>query len=328
MKTFTLCFGSTEATAQWEQLLINISSGKASSGTKTTIERGVAFITLVEAKDVPNKDRGGLSDPFCIVYAGNEQRRTATQKDTLNPVWNEQFEFFLEGLDHSIHVLCLDEDPDGKAELLGSVTVPIRNFSDQSFHDKWYEMVDSKGKKCGRLHMLVTFLYDLVDANVDSKVVGVPLVDLAARENVDIPKSIASIFDFLEKYGLETEGIFRISANAKDVLQSQVLLDIGRSHFASGEEHTAAALLKSLLRSLPDPLLTTVLSPKWLAANSQAEFKELYHQLPKSHQAVLKRLITLMKKVHATTSRDFGNFVQLTACTCFVRLSPTSQKQR
>jgi hypothetical protein len=105
------------------------------------------------------------------------------------------------------------------------------------------------------------------------------------------------MLDFLDKYGIEIEGIFRISANAKDVHEAQVLLDIGRHSYHAGEEHTCAALLKSVLRKLPEALLVDSLSAKWLAATSPADFKELLVQLPPAHRAVLSRLISLMKKV-------------------------------
>lgn len=127
-------------------------------------------------------DMGGKSDPFCIIYAGNEQRRSATIRNNLNPAWNENYELcvseppvrpvsfdlmrpfcsFLEGLDHNIHVLVMDEDPKGRADLLGSISVPLSTFSDQSYHDKWFDVLDSKGGKAGRLHLLVNFLYDVV----------------------------------------------------------------------------------------------------------------------------------------------------------------------
>lgn len=125
-------------------------------------------------------------------------------------------------------------------------------------------------------------------------------MDLAARDSAAVPKSLAAMFDFLEKYGSETEGIFRISANSKDVHEAQVLLDIGRDTFHAGEEYTVAALLKAVLRNLPDALLVDAMSSKWLSASSPAHFEELVIQLPPAHRAVLTRLITLMKKVRMT----------------------------
>jgi Ca2+-dependent lipid-binding protein len=92
VKSVSICFGSNEASASWETSLISISSGKASQAKVGTIEQGVAFVTLVEAKDLPNADLGGKSDPFCIIYAGSDQRRSATVKDNLNPTWNEGYE--------------------------------------------------------------------------------------------------------------------------------------------------------------------------------------------------------------------------------------------
>ena len=69
---------------------------------------------------------------------------------------------FIEGLDHNLHILVLDEDPDGRSDSLGSVSIPMETFADQTYHDKWFDLVDAKGKKAGRLHLLVNFIYDLV----------------------------------------------------------------------------------------------------------------------------------------------------------------------
>lgn len=63
------------------------------------------------------------------------------------------------------------------------------------------------------------------------------------------------------------QGIFRKSANARLVRELREKLDSGED---VSWEHVpvlvTAALLKDFLRSLPDPLLTSLLYPQWRAA--------------------------------------------------------------
>ena len=58
-------------------------------------------LTVVDAKNLANTDahEGGVSDPFCIVTFTDmrggpydtEMYKTTVCKETLNPVWNEEF---------------------------------------------------------------------------------------------------------------------------------------------------------------------------------------------------------------------------------------------
>jgi len=46
-------------------------------------------ITIVEAQGLPAADLNGKSDPYCEVTTSGERYKTATIKNTLNPVWRE-----------------------------------------------------------------------------------------------------------------------------------------------------------------------------------------------------------------------------------------------
>jgi hypothetical protein len=48
---------------------------------------------------------------------------------------------------------------------------------------------------------------------VSGKVFGVPLIDVCARENQNIPHIVEETVEYLESKGLEVEGIFRIPGN-------------------------------------------------------------------------------------------------------------------
>ncbi|KAI5359326.1 Putative C2 domain, synaptotagmin-like mitochondrial-lipid-binding domain, C2 domain superfamily [Septoria linicola] len=55
--------------------------------------QGNLRVEVLDAADLPAADRNGFSDPFCkFVLNGKEVYKTAKQKKTLHPAWNEYFE--------------------------------------------------------------------------------------------------------------------------------------------------------------------------------------------------------------------------------------------
>jgi len=46
-------------------------------------------ITVIEARGLPANDADGKSDPYIEVCSASERQKTATKKNTLDPVWNE-----------------------------------------------------------------------------------------------------------------------------------------------------------------------------------------------------------------------------------------------
>ena len=66
---------------------------------------GVLRVRLHRARGLKNTDSDGLSDPFVKLYLGeegifnhHEQHRSKTIQNTLNPEWDETFEFHTRGL--------------------------------------------------------------------------------------------------------------------------------------------------------------------------------------------------------------------------------------
>uniref|UniRef100_A0A4W6CMH7 Rho GTPase activating protein 6 n=1 Tax=Lates calcarifer TaxID=8187 RepID=A0A4W6CMH7_LATCA len=73
-----------------------------------------------------------------------------------------------------------------------------------------------------------------------------------------VPRAVDSCCQHLEKYGLQTVGIFRVGSSKKRVRQLREEFDQGWEVHLDEEHsvHDVAALLKEFLRDLPDPLLT------------------------------------------------------------------------
>ena len=73
-----------------------------------------------------------------------------------------------------------------------------------------------------------------------------------------IPPVVRQCVEFITVNGLEVEGIFRRSASAATLRRVQQQFNDGqRVDFATvGDIHIPAAILKSFLRQLPEPLVT------------------------------------------------------------------------
>ena len=48
-------------------------------------------LTIMDAKGVKPMHWNGYSDPYCIIYIGDEKSKTSFKPVTLDPVWNEDF---------------------------------------------------------------------------------------------------------------------------------------------------------------------------------------------------------------------------------------------
>lgn len=88
---------------------------------------------------------------------------------------------------------------------------------------------------------------------------GVELQFIKEHNNGDpVPPVVKQCVSYLRENALDVEGIFRRSANAKTLERVQDLFNTGKEvDFARlGDVHIPAALLKSFLRQLPEPVLT------------------------------------------------------------------------
>lgn len=84
---------------------------------------GEVAIRVLQAKGLAKMDgRGGLSDPFCILTFGSKKAETAVIRSNLNPKWDQEFTFRLDGNSHDpvrCDVALFDWDPDGSNDVMG-----------------------------------------------------------------------------------------------------------------------------------------------------------------------------------------------------------------
>lgn len=88
---------------------------------------GTLRCDILDAADLPAADRNGLSDPYCKIYLNDrEVFKTAVQKKTLHPVWNEFFETPIPSRTAAkFRIDVYDRDLGDKDDFLGSTTANI-----------------------------------------------------------------------------------------------------------------------------------------------------------------------------------------------------------
>ncbi|GAA6228752.1 rho GTPase-activating protein 6-like [Lates japonicus] len=129
-----------------------------------------------------------------------------------------------------------------------------------------------------------------------------------------VPRAVDSCCQHLEKYGLQTVGIFRVGSSKKRVRQLREEFDQGWEVHLDEEHsvHDVAALLKEFLRDLPDPLLTRELYTAFINtmlldySDQENIIQLLIFLLPPCNSDTLQRLLCLLSTVaaHADDSLD------------------------
>ncbi|EPZ30985.1 RhoGAP-domain-containing protein [Rozella allomycis CSF55] len=136
-----------------------------------------------------------------------------------------------------------------------------------------------------------------------------------------IPEPIYELFEYLKKYGIQEEGIFRIVGSTILVKELRYKINKGRAigKFLGPDQspHNIASLLKCYLRELPEPLLTFELYDCFMAAEAinfeQTRLeciKKIIGFLPRVNMIILNHLLELFDLIirnYESTKMDAKN---------------------
>ncbi|XP_020042230.1 ralA-binding protein 1 isoform X1 [Castor canadensis] len=161
---------------------------------------------------------------------------------------------------------------------------------------------------------------------------GVPLADAVERtmmyDGVRLPAVFRECVDYMEKYGMKCEGIYRVSGIKSKVDELKAAYDREESpNLEEYEPNTVASLLKQYLRDLPENLLTKELMPRFEEACGRTtetekvqEFQHLLKELPECNYVLISWLIVHMDHVIAKELETKMNIQNIS-----IVLSPTVQ---
>ncbi|KAL9275665.1 Synaptotagmin-5-like protein [Drosera capensis] len=118
---FTNPFAPTFSMTSLEKVLKSGVNGMDSNHSvnkkKEVIVRGVLSVTIISAEDLPPADLMGKADPYVVLRMKKSQSRNKTRvvNESLDPVWNQTFDFLVEDGLHDMLILELwDHDTFGK----------------------------------------------------------------------------------------------------------------------------------------------------------------------------------------------------------------------
>ncbi|XP_012843447.1 PREDICTED: synaptotagmin-5-like [Erythranthe guttata] len=124
----------------------------ASPMKRDVIIRGVLSVTVISAENLPATDLFGKSDPFVelTMKKSDQKNKTRVVSDTLNPEWNQTFEFVVEDGLHELLILeVYDHDTFGKEKMGRCIMTLTRAILEQEFRDTF--PID--GTESGRLNL-------------------------------------------------------------------------------------------------------------------------------------------------------------------------------
>uniref|UniRef100_A0A8C5TU25 Rho GTPase activating protein 40 n=1 Tax=Malurus cyaneus samueli TaxID=2593467 RepID=A0A8C5TU25_9PASS len=158
----------------------------------------------------------------------------------------------------------------------------------------------------------------------EKRLFGVPLNTLLENDqkllpNTKVPLLLQALLSCLEKRGLETEGILRVSGSQTRIksLEQKLERDFYSGLFRWDEVHQndVSGLLKRFIRELPAPLLTAEYLPAFAAVQNIPDLKQrlqalnlLILILPEPNRNTLKALLEFLSKV---VSRENNNKMNL-----------------
>ncbi|TVU42452.1 hypothetical protein EJB05_08857, partial [Eragrostis curvula] len=135
-----------------EKVLKTESNGYDVKQRKNVIMRGVLSVTVISAEDLPPMDIGGKADPFVVLYLkkGETKKKTRVVTDTLNPIWNQTFDFVVEDALHDLLMVEVwDHDTFGKDYVGRCILTLTRVLLEGEFQDTF----TLQGAKSGKLNV-------------------------------------------------------------------------------------------------------------------------------------------------------------------------------
>jgi len=139
----------------------------------------------------------------------------------------------------------------------------------------------------------------------------------ADYEDGIVPHVFQDAMDYVEKYGINLEGIFRISGNAR--MMDLIRLKLNTGHKVEYDSaFNAAVMVKQWLASLPVPIMQPHLYDSWHEAaalkNSDeciAKMVEIVKKMPKLSKFILYIICDLCRKIVAKTQENLMTYQSL-----------------
>ncbi|XP_048834454.1 rho GTPase-activating protein 15 isoform X1 [Brienomyrus brachyistius] len=140
---------------------------------------------------------------------------------------------------------------------------------------------------------------------IKDRVFGCHLITLCQREGTNVPSFVRLCIEAVERRGLETDGIYRVSGNLASIQKLRFLIDeeepLNLDDSQWEDIHVVTGALKMFFRELPEPLLPYRFFESFVEAIKSREYRERV-------QAVKKLVKQLPRPNHDTMEALFRHF--------------------
>ncbi|ORZ36762.1 hypothetical protein BCR44DRAFT_41832, partial [Catenaria anguillulae PL171] len=154
---------------------------------------------------------------------------------------------------------------------------------------------------------------------------GVSLMDLAERDDSDVPRLLSMLTRLVEEVGIEVVGLYRASGSHPVIQRLRALCDRDlasipwRSEEIMSDVHNITGLLKLFLRSLPDSVIPKAMTREFVGVakmsndprNQLLSLHEIINRLPDPHYATLRLLIQHLDRVAQHAGRNRMSWANL-----------------
>lgn len=117
---------------------------------------------IIGVSGMSKTDHNEKPDPFCLIRFGVDTciYKTRLCFDTINPMWNEEFEFSV--TNDTLEYLCVmlkSENSAGVDLTMATTEIPIAGMQPGEVYDRCFEMTPINGfKRGGQLRLLLTLI--------------------------------------------------------------------------------------------------------------------------------------------------------------------------
>ncbi|RIA90261.1 C2 domain-containing protein [Glomus cerebriforme] len=121
-------------------------------------KKGSLKVTVVEARNLKDEDIIGKSDPYIkLILDSKNTQSTTTKSGDLNPTYNEQFTFNIDG-QKSLDIEVWDKDTVTRDDLIGKADVSLSHAFSKGYEDIWVKVKQHTiGRSKGEVHLILEF---------------------------------------------------------------------------------------------------------------------------------------------------------------------------
>ncbi|KAK9400829.1 C2 domain-containing protein [Crotalus adamanteus] len=113
-------------------------------------------VTVLQAKGLKPKGKGGTNDTYTIIQLGKEKYSTSVAEKTLDPIWKEEASFELPGLlmegnseKYILYLIVMHRSLVGLDKFLGQVAINLNDIFEDKLRRKteWFNLESKQGKR-------------------------------------------------------------------------------------------------------------------------------------------------------------------------------------